>query len=405
MALKGTSGNDTIDGTSGDDIILGLEGDDSLSGGNGDDRIVGGLGADTIWGGAGVDTVFGGAGDDLIEEGGGGELHGGKGFDTLHLFYGTFFGTSIDGFEWSFLVGGAMTTPGGSAADGFERVDITGSDFDDVISGGRYSDTLRGWEGNDSLYGGRGNDFMIGDNGDDQLSGGKGSDSITGGGGSDLLIGGDGEDTLIGGSNSDVFSGDDTLIGGKGADDFYGGRGTTTISYADSKAGVYVNIPANEAHGGDAEGDQFFNGAGGIIIGSRYADTLMGAGNMDGGQGDDRLVAQWGTWSMTGGQGADVFAFTWDSEILYNHPVLTDFHQGQDTLDLSLIDARAADGDQAFIFIGTEAFTGRPGEVRYEYDAVNDRTIVEMSMNQDANAEHSFYLQGEFTLTEADFVL
>jgi Ca2+-binding RTX toxin-like protein len=410
MAIRGTSGDDTINGA--DDVkntIFGLEGNDSLTGGSDNDTLYGGAGDDSLWGADGRDQLFGGAGDDLIEEGSPGDgdrLHGGNGSDTLRLFYGTFFGGGVGAFEFSFSAGYRMTTPGGSVADGFEKLDITGSDFNDTITGGRFDDFLRGWEGDDLLDGGRGDDRIFGDNGGDTMMGGKGDDSLSGGGSDDVLIGGDGDDTLIGGRSFDVFSGDDTLIGGRGADSFYGGLGSTTVSYATSRAGVYVDVPGNDCHGGDAEGDRFFDGAGGYILGSRFADTLMGAGNMDGGRGADRLIAEWGSWSMTGGAGDDVFAFTWNGEFLFNHPQVTDFRQGHDTLDLSLIDARTfASGDQAFTFIGTDAFDGKPGEVRYEVDEANGLTIIQMSMDRDGNAQHSITLQGVYTLTGEDFVL
>lgn len=280
---------------------------------------------------------------------------------------------------------------------------LTGGGGDDIIAGLAGDDFLNGGDGRDQISGGLGADLINGENGDDLLRGGKGADTLSGGGGDDTLIGGAGDDVLIGGRNFDVFIGDDTLIGGKGADQFYGGLGTTTVSYADSRAGVSVDLPANECHGGDAEGDQFFDGAGGVLIGSSHADTLIGAGNMDGGEGNDRIVAEWGTWSVTGGAGDDVFGFTWNKQIIFNHPLVTDFDQGHDMLDLSAIDARAKTGDQAFVFIGTDAFSGKPGELRYEIS--DGQTVIQLNMDKDADPEHVITLDGVFTLTGAEFIL
>jgi Ca2+-binding RTX toxin-like protein len=280
---------------------------------------------------------------------------------------------------------------------------LTGGGGDDIIAGLDGDDLLSGGDGRDQINGGLGADLINGENGDDVLRGGKGNDTLSGGGNDDVLYGGAGDDVLVGGRSFDVFSGDDTLVGGKGADQFYGGLGTTTVSYADSRAGVSVDLPANECHGGDAEGDQFFDSAGGVLIGSGFADTLIGAGNMDGGEGDDRLVAEWGTWSVTGGAGEDVFGFTWNKEIIFNHPLVTDFAQGQDMLDLSAIDPHGQDGDQAFRFIGTAAFSGKAGEVRYEVSG--GQTVIQLNMDKDVDPEHVITLDGVFTLTGADFVL
>jgi Ca2+-binding RTX toxin-like protein len=71
-----------LTGTSGNDAIFGNGGDDSIYGRGGNDRVLSG---------AGRDLVAAGAGDDIIEfrasEVDGGEtIHGGAGFDTLRLF-------------------------------------------------------------------------------------------------------------------------------------------------------------------------------------------------------------------------------------------------------------------------------------------------------------------------------
>lgn len=406
--IIGTEGDDDLVAGNSGDLIKGLGGDDTISGGTGDDTAYGGAGNDVLWGGSGgADQLFGGGGDDTIDEGGhdGADfMDGGTGDDTLRMFYGTFIGGGIAAFEWSFDPSGDMVTPAGSTATGFERVDITGSDGDDTITGGARGDMVRGWQGSDRLFGGRGADLVIGDNGDDTLDGGLGGDRLDGGGGFDVLIGGKGDDTLVGGHVFDVFGGDDTLIGGAGADVLTGSNhGVTTISYADSSAGVQVDLPANTAHGGDAEGDSF-GGAIGVFIGSAHDDSLSGAPTMDGGAGDDELVARYGTRLMVGGEGKDSFVIEFDKLVIYEQAHIADFDQaGGDIIDLSRIDARAKDGDQAFRFIGTDAFDGAPGEVRYE--VVDGRTMIQMSLDQDADAEHTIWLDGVFSLTEADLVL
>jgi Ca2+-binding RTX toxin-like protein len=351
--------------------MRGTKGDDNLSGGDFDDVIRGLGGNDTLWGGSGgFDQVFGGSGDDEISDSNGGDvLVGGSGFDTLVISHIDFFGGGIEAFEFNFVVNGSMTTPGGSTADGFERVVISGGNFNDTITGGKNDDQLRGWNGDDVLDGKHGDDFLIGDNGADTLRGGPGNDTLTGGGHSDILYGGEGDDILIGGRISDVFSGSDTLIGGPGADEFHAGNGSTTVSYSTSPAAVHVDLEKKLALGGD-----------------------------------DRLEAGWGSTVLTGGPGKDTFAFKYDKAILYNSPTVADFNQqGGEKLDLSLIDANPAPGKQAFVFIGGAPFVdGQIGQVRVEI--VDGRTVVQMNMDRFATVEHTIYLNGEYALTAADFI-
>ncbi|HEX8232952.1 MAG TPA: calcium-binding protein [Caulobacteraceae bacterium] len=387
----GTSGNDSLSGSDGADFIKGLDGNDSL------------------WGAEGFDVVRGGRGADLIDDSlGGDSLYGGSGVDVLGMFYGTFFGGGIGAFDFTFVSGAETVTPYGSTARGFERINITGSDGDDTITGGARADTVRGWQGDDWLDGGKGTDFLIGDNGADTLNGGGGNDLLSGGGHDDVLYGGAGADTLVGGSNSDLYSGDDTLSGGAGADLIRIGPDLTTILYASSSEGVYVDVIQNVGFGGEAQGDTFEWGSSfgsANLIGSAFDDFLIGAQWMDGGAGDDRLEARYATRGMTGGEGLDRFIITFDTEILYDRTLINDFDQpAGEKIDLSPIDAAPRAGYQAFTFIGTDAFTGEAGEVRYQLTG-DGRTAIELSVDKNAEAEHTIYLAGEYVLTAADFML
>jgi Ca2+-binding RTX toxin-like protein len=387
-----------------------LQGDanaNELSGGNGDDLIYGRGGNDSLWGGdSGTDAIYGGAGDDMISDGKGDAadiLDGGAGFDTLSMFYGAFFGGGISGFNWTFVAGADMTTPGGSSASGFERVSITGSDYGDTITGGRFDDMVRGWMGADLLDGGRGSDFMVGDNGVDTLFGGKGNDSLLGGGNDDVLYGGDGDDFIRGGATFDVFQGDDTISGGKGADLLWTGPRTTTLLYDESEQGVYVDLELNVGFGGDAAGDTFDIGGGTRLVGSDFNDYLVGGITIQGGDGDDRIRHSDETKVMTGGAGLDRFIFQFNLEILWERPTVTDFEDGGDKLDLSAIDAKPKAGDQAFNFIGTAALSEAAGEARYEF--LDGQTVIQLNVNRGDGVDHTIVLDGEHTLTAADFVL
>ncbi|MGH1558857.1 M10 family metallopeptidase C-terminal domain-containing protein [Caulobacter segnis] len=72
-----------------------------------------------------------------------------------------------------------------------------------------------------------------------------------------------------------------------------------------------------------------------------------------------------GSDTMTGGAGGDVFDFNDAAE--GNWDVITDFVSGVDRIDLSTIDASPANsqGNHAFVFLGSGAFTHATGQVRY----------------------------------------
>ena len=130
---------------------------------------------------------------------------------------------------------------------------------------------------------------------DDALSGTPNNDVLHGHRGDDQLAAAGGDDALKGGQGSDV------LNGGAGGDILAGGNGTDRASYADSPAGVTVNLFTGAAGGGHATGDRLWSIEG--LVGSPAADTLTGdAGDntLDGGPGDDALA---------GGRGHDAFAF------------------------------------------------------------------------------------------------
>jgi Ca2+-binding RTX toxin-like protein len=390
--LTGDDSANTLNGGSGKDVIYGLGGDDSLWGGlGGADRIFGGDGNDHISDGRGIDA------DTLV---------GGAGFDTLDMFYGTFFGGGIGAFEFTFVTGALMTTPGGSTARGFESVNITGSDGNDTITGGRFADVVRGWQGDDLLDGGTGDDFMIGDNGNDTLYGGKGNDTVTGNGGSDVLYGGEGDDFIRGGAIFDLFQGDDTISGGKGADEIWFGPRATTLLYDTSSTGVFVDLRLGVAYGGDAQGDTFTGSTFSSVrlVGSAHDDFLVGGSAIQAGAGDDRLQAYQGTSILSGGEGKDTFILGFDRGTIWDRPLITDFDQAAgELIDLHLIDSRARPGDQAFTFIGTGAFSGKPAEARYTI--AGGQTVIELNVTADTTADHTIYLDGEHALTAADFVL
>lgn len=194
------------------------------------------------------------------------------------------------------------------------------------------------------IKGTSGGDFIGGQNTDDTVYGYGGNDALFGSGGRDVLYGGAGNDSLYGGTGAD------TLYGGAGNDDLFGGDG---------------------------------------------ADLLFG------GVGVDRF---------TGGAGADRFAFASVND--YANPgydVITDFSRAQgDRIDLSRIDANwNVAGDQAFRFIGDNAFSGRAGEASITLRTSNGEpvTIVSVDTNGDRSADFRVQIDGHINLTAGDFIL
>ncbi len=96
------------------------------------------------------------------------------------------------------------------------------------------------------------------------------------------------------------------------------------------------------------------------VLGGRGNDYLNGGdGNdkIEGGIGVDIIVGALGKDKLTGGAGKDIFKFNTiaDSVVGKKHDTITDFKK--DSIDLSFIDANTTvPGDQAFIFIGKQAF-------------------------------------------------
>jgi Ca2+-binding RTX toxin-like protein len=143
---------------------------------------------------------------------------------------------------------------------------------------------------------GEGNDLI-------DLVGIVASGQLDGGAGNDVLVGALGDDFLTGGA------GDDTLDGG-------GGERKNTAVYADSPAGVFVDLStgataaapgiANDGHGTT---DRLINIQN--VEGSRYSDTLIAnpAGStLDSGEGNDFLYGGAGDDVLLGGAGADVLS-------------------------------------------------------------------------------------------------
>lgn len=323
----------------------------------------------------------------------------------------------------------------------------------DTISGGNYADVLYGFDGNDFVAGNGGNDTLYGHAGNDTIHGGSEGDYINGGTGVDSasyagsnrnvmaslsnpnintndaigdqyasienLIGTNYSDALDGNGSANTLeggSGNDTLAGGAGADKLLGGAGIDTVSYANASAAVTAKLLYASTNTGDALGDTYSSVEN--IIGSIYADKLYGsdgANSITGGSGNDGLVGNGGNDVLFGGQGADhlygsvgadTFVFKAANESIGSaYDTIFDFLTSeQDRIDLSAIDANiSASGNQAFSFLGTAAFTGVAGELRY--DKLSSDTYIYADVNGDKLADLKIRLDDAVTLTDGYFVL
>jgi serralysin len=154
------------------------------------------------------------------------------------------------------------------------------------------------------------------------------------------------------------------------------------------------------------------NALGNTIHGNSGDNTLVGAAGQDqlvGAQGNDVLVGGAGVDSLFGGAGQDTFFFTGtnlavlDTGTGSSRDLIHDF--SGDLINLVQVDANLNPaGDQAFSFIGTNAFTAA-GQVRSFADGAGN-TIVEGNMDGTVGPDFQIELRG-FTgqLQAGDFLL
>lgn len=153
-----------------------------------------------------------------------------------------------------------------------------------------------------------------------------------------------------------------------------------------------------------------------VLNGSADGETIIGLAGSDtlrGFSGNDILIGGRGRDTMTGGIGLDVFDFNALKETgktAATRDRILDFVHLQDDIDLSTIDAKSGvSGNQAFKFIGTQAFHHVKGELHVTKinlsGTANDKTIVEGDVNGDGRADFQIELKGLIGLTKADFIL
>ena len=461
-SLDGGGGADIMAGGAGDDVYAAVEAGDTIVelADGGIDELQTSLlaytlidqvenltgtfaGGQTLVGNSLANAISGGDGDDSLEGGEGDDfLSGGAGNDYAR-YAGALAGVTVR------LTTAASQNTGGAGVDRLVGIEnVGGSVFADLIIGSVGDNRLGGGGGDDILSGLAGDDILTGGLGNDQLSGGGGADRMEGAFGDDVyfvqqvgdlvvekanqghdlvnsyldhvladnvedlrligtalngtgntranrLFGTSADNVLEGGEGDDALrglSGSDRLVGGAGADIFYGGFGDDEL---------FGDAGADRLNGEDGA-DRIEGGIGNDgLYGSAGADILLG------GDGDDALSGGLQRDTMTGGAGRDQFIFgNGDASAeSFAADLITDFSRSEgDRIYLRQMDADLTQaGDQNFSFVGTTAFSGKAGELRY--DSVQGDIYVTGDTNGDGAGDFVIRLLALPTLAAIDFVL
>jgi Ca2+-binding RTX toxin-like protein len=373
-------GSATLTGNGLANRVAGGSGNDSLSGGSGNDTLTGSAGNDTLTGSFGNDSLDGGDGNDLFSIGtaaGTDTFIGGSGQDRI-------LATAANAVIGIGQISGIETIDGGA----FANVRIVATAASELLDFG--STTLIGIAAID------------GGNGKDTINGSAASDTIIGGFGNDSMNGGDGDDTFLVGTSS----GSDTFLGGSGHDRIVATAANAVITIS-AMGGI-------EAIDGAGFANVRIAGTAGLDQMDFSAVTLTGIAAIQGGNGkdtitgsasDDTIVGGNGQDLMTGGAGADTFAFATTAESSRTTPdTISDFVHGTDRIDLSAIDGDGTAGSvNMFNWIGSAAFTGTAGELRFALSGGN--TLIMGDTNGDGVADIQIVLSGSVTVASGDFLL
>jgi serralysin len=366
--LWGLGGDDELAGDKGsaapppsNDQLYGGDGNDSLDGGGGSDLLVGGNGNDTFF----VDTDF-----DQVRESAGG------GYDTVFASADFRLHATLAEVEQLHTSNAGATDP----------IDLRGSNFGNTLVGNAGANTLDGYGGDDFIM-------------------------VTPDAATDVLIGGDGRDTMLftvatvadwQAGVLDPYVGLDSWLSWEA---IWGSQGDDRIRT--NSWGFAVELR------GGLGNDVLATGVSGVV-----GDILRGQDGDDelnGGAGNDLLVGGRGSDLLTGGPGFDRFDYNAIAESTPNpatRDVITDFTVNPaatagfvDRLDFATIDAKAATaGNQAFTFIGTQAFTAE-GQIRVVQSGTD--AIVLLNIAGAGIQEMAVVLQNvtATTLAVPDFIL
>ncbi|HET9640639.1 MAG TPA: M10 family metallopeptidase C-terminal domain-containing protein [Allosphingosinicella sp.] len=407
---------------------------DDLRGNGGDNSLEGGAGNDILrLHDGGNDTVFGGAGNDSLFFIGSltsaDVVNGGSDTDTLVLqgAYGALTLTAnITQIENISLLAGSNTNFGEPGTNRY--------DYALTINDANFAAGVQARINGAALLAGE--DFTFDGSAETNANlvvyGGKGVDTLTGGLGNDIFY-----------YPEERFATGDTVNGGPGYDGMFL-RGNYTIDFnAPGYTGLFTNIEnltltsatdERYARGGGTEFDynltlsnaivkpgETLTVSGALLMAtetmildaSQEADGLLrlfgGRANdvLKGGANADLIHGNLGADQLTGNGGADSFRYqSVEESNSATMDEISDFTPGSDSIDLSRVDANSgAAGDQAFSWIGSNAFSGSAGQLRaYEQGGT---WFVEGDTNGDSVADLviALTLQGPTPLAAGDFIL
>lgn len=461
--LSGSAGHNQLFGGAGADRLIGDAGNDTLDGGSGADRLTGGIGSDTYIVDSAADLIFENAGEgtdtviirtqmsytlaanleNATLEAPGLILE--DEYDDDDLSLSDYVALTGNGLANTLKTGSGMNLlDGGAGADrmygGTGRDVYIVDNVGDVVV--EYSDTydegdaiLEVWDKvissvsytisnvyvEELVLTGTANINGTGNATDNWVIGNAGSNVLKGMGGYDYLEGGDGNDTLDGGTGIDYMDGgfgNDTYIVDDINDQVYDYGGIDTVrssvsffAYAGMENIILTGTAnINAGTSGNAASITGNSGAN-QLNGSGYDDKLSGGAGSDliyGNAGVDAINGGLGVDILYGGSGADNFYFD-DGEFGGTAAgacdVIKDFSQAQgDRIRLNAVDADSSlAGDQAFTFIGTDAFTGVAGQLRYEVSP-DGYALVTGDVDGDGLADFALQVNNVVSLTGSDFI-
>lgn len=434
-AITGTSLNgsavnfESAQGTAFDDVIIGNAATFLINTGNGNDVLDTGASALVL-------NLVGGSGNDIyvLRNGSSASINDTSGTDAVETDLASYtLPSSVENLEYF----------GSTAFNG------TGNESANVMVGGVLVDQLSGLGGDDTLAGEAGADILSGGDGNDRLVGGTGADSLLGGAGNDILVVDDAGDVALGGSEVDTVqiaatgltytvhdsienvsntsggaatvtlnaqantysgaAGIDTVIAGGGDDIVYGRDGQDNIQGGDGNDRIFGDDGADTMTGGTGN-DILYGGLGGDRLSGNDGNDVMW-----GGDGSDVLNGSAGVDTYYGGTGFDFFQFgglfidgntaPGTGNTLATADRIMDYSAAQsDRFDLQQIDANTTlAGDQEFTYLGTGAFTGAAGQLRYQ--VMGSETIIMGDLNGDGASDFMIRVAGVHALAEGSFFL
>lgn len=341
-----------------------------------------------------------------------------KGTDSSNIIYQDDFGADLTIYSyagndriylnlngkyggWNTVYAGADNDLVRNYFEGGNRVDM-GSGNDSYIATG-YSTASNYY---DIVHGGLGNDKFEVSTYQSDYYGDEGNDSFFSVGFRNYFNGGSGTDTI-----SYETQDEDADLAGLGIKiDLQKGTAVTTgTSYKETLVSIENAIGtgvADTIYGSSVSNKLWGDGGNDVLDGRSGNDILYGGTGNDklyGGAGNDKLYGGTGTDYFNGGTGSDAFIFTSisDSVVGSKRDVIVDFYPSEDDyIDLHAIDADTTfGGNQNFEFIGSKAFSGNAGELRFSGG------IVSGDVNGDGISDFQIAVSGITKMYASDFYL